>query len=104
YNLGMKSVGVDNLKSQLNDYLRMVKEGETILVTEEDSVIAELRPTSPQNGKNNSLEGILRALATRGEVTVRAKEPVKWPTRPLTRISGLSSSQDMLDDIRGDRT
>ncbi|MDQ3308504.1 MAG: type II toxin-antitoxin system prevent-host-death family antitoxin [Gemmatimonadota bacterium] len=41
---GMKSVGVKQLKAHLSEYLRAVQEGQTVLVTHHDQVIAELRP------------------------------------------------------------
>jgi len=40
----MKAVGVKQLKARLSEYLRLTKAGETILVTERDEVVAELRP------------------------------------------------------------
>jgi len=65
----MKSVGVKQLKTRLSEYLRLVRNGETVLVTDRDEVVAELRPTRRQPGTGNSLEGLLDALAERGEVT-----------------------------------
>ena len=35
----MKAVGVKNLKAKLSEYLRAVKAGETLLVTDRDEVI-----------------------------------------------------------------
>jgi len=40
----MKAVGVKQLKARLSEYLRAVKAGEIILVTDRDEVVAELRP------------------------------------------------------------
>jgi antitoxin (DNA-binding transcriptional repressor) of toxin-antitoxin stability system len=40
----MKSVGVKQLKSRLSEYLRLVRGGETVFVTDRDEVVAELRP------------------------------------------------------------
>ena len=40
----MKAVGVKQLKARLSEYLRLVKTGETILVTERDEVVAEMHP------------------------------------------------------------
>ncbi|ALO27235.1 type II toxin-antitoxin system Phd/YefM family antitoxin [Leptospira borgpetersenii] len=43
----MKAVGVKNLKENLNTFLCLVKEGETILVTDHSRIIAEIKkPTS----------------------------------------------------------
>ena len=42
----MKAVGVKVLKAKLSEYLRLVKAGETVLVTERDEVVAELSLSS----------------------------------------------------------
>ena len=39
----LKTVGVKNLKNQLSAYLREVKRGARILITERDHIVAELR-------------------------------------------------------------
>ena len=40
----MKSVGVKQLKARLSEYIRLVRTGETVLITDRDEVVAELRP------------------------------------------------------------
>ena len=44
----MKAVGVRELKNRLSEYLRLVRSGEEILVTDRGEVIAELRQPSPR--------------------------------------------------------
>lgn len=46
----MKAVGVRELKNRLSEYLRLVRGGEEILVTDRGEVIAELRQPSPRVG------------------------------------------------------
>lgn len=65
----MKSVGVKQLKSRLSEYLRLVKHGEVVLVTDRDEVVAELRPARRLAPAADSLEEVLDALAERGEIT-----------------------------------
>ena len=44
----MKAVGIKVLKDNLSKYLKLVKEGEIIWITDRDEVIAEIhRPTRP---------------------------------------------------------
>ena len=86
----MKSVGVKQLKSRLSEYLRLVRGGETVLVTDRDEVVAELRPTRKQPGIADSLDEILDSLAERGEVT-RATLPKrrwKWKATGLGLAAG----------------
>ncbi len=42
----MKAVGIRELKNRLSDYLRLVRSGEEVLVTDRGEVVAELRPPS----------------------------------------------------------
>ncbi|NJD20428.1 MAG: type II toxin-antitoxin system prevent-host-death family antitoxin [Gemmatimonadetes bacterium] len=42
----MKAVGVKDLKARLSEYLRYVKAGEAVLVTDRGEVVAELRPVA----------------------------------------------------------
>ncbi|HUY26690.1 MAG TPA: hypothetical protein VMV27_04660 [Candidatus Binataceae bacterium] len=99
----MKSVGVKQLKARLSEYLRMVQAGETVLVTDRDEVVAELRFTRRRPGTPDSLAEMLDSLAERGEVT-RASLPKgrwKWKVKGLGLPSGCAAA--VLDDIRGDR-
>ena len=75
----MKSVGVKQLKSRLSEYLRLVRSGETVLVTDRDEVVAELRPfTRRQPGTADSLDELLDSLAERGEVTRASLHKRRW--------------------------
>jgi antitoxin (DNA-binding transcriptional repressor) of toxin-antitoxin stability system len=99
----MKSVGIKQLKSRLSEYLRMVKSGEIVLVTDRDEVVAELRPARRQPASGDSLEELLDSLAERGEITraSRPKRGWKWKTAGLGLAAG--SAKALLDDIRADR-
>src|SRR5688572_33330836 len=43
----MRAVGIKTLKNKLSEYVRLAAAGETILVTDRDQVVAELRPPTP---------------------------------------------------------
>lgn len=99
----MKSVGVKQLKARLSEYLRNVRQGETILVTDRDEVVAELRPARRRPSMADSLEEVLELLAERGEIT-RASLPRprrRWSAKGLGLPAG--SVRALLDEIRGDR-
>lgn len=98
----MKAVGVKILKARLSEYLRLVKTGETVLVTERDEVVAELRPASRQNLAATTLEDGLQRLGERGEATLRTEEMRGWPGPSVSiRIKGVSS-RALLDSARED--
>jgi antitoxin (DNA-binding transcriptional repressor) of toxin-antitoxin stability system len=103
YHETMKSVGVKQLKSRLSEYLRLVRSGETVFVTDRDEVVAELRPTRRQPSIADSLDGLLDSLAERGEVT-RASLPKRrwtWKVKGLGLAAG--SAKALLGEIRSDR-
>jgi antitoxin (DNA-binding transcriptional repressor) of toxin-antitoxin stability system len=99
----MKAVGVKQLKARLSEYLRLVKSGETILVTERTDVVAELRPARRSLPRADALDEVLDALADAGQLA-RASLPKKGWTM---RCRGLGLPQGttaaLLDEIRGDR-
>ncbi len=99
----MRAVGIKQLKARLSEYLRLVKSGETVLVTEREAVIAELRPARRQSQTAESPEEVLEALSEAGEIT-RASAPKQgwiWKPRGLGLPDG--TAQALLDDLRSDR-
>ena len=88
----MKTVGVKLLKNNLSLYLREVRAGETVWVTDRDEVIAEIhRPTGAAVGKVNRWEvwsnaqertGKLRRAKTGGP-SLRATWELPAPLQPL---------------------
>ena len=102
YHRKVKAVGVKILKAKLSEYLRLVKAGETVLITERDEVVAELRPAHRQNIPPSSLQDELERMADEGQVTLRASESKDWPSPDeFPKLEGVSS-QDILNRLRGD--
>src|SRR5262245_24588007 len=77
----MKAVGIKQLKARLSEYLRMVKSGETILVTERNDVVAEMRPARRSIPRAEALEDILDALVEAGQITRAAFSKKGWTMR-----------------------
>jgi prevent-host-death family protein len=98
----MKSVGIKQLKAHFSEYLREVRAGETVLVTEREEVIAELRPARRQARPADAIDEALDELAEAGEVTRAAQRKGRWTWR--TRGLGLpeGTSQKILDALRDD--
>jgi prevent-host-death family protein len=90
-----KTVGARELKTRLGGYLRAVRSGATILVTERGEPVAELRP-APRAAA--SLESRLNELAARGIVSRGTGRPLP-PFAPI-RAAGRSTSHI----IRADRS
>ena len=93
----MRAVGIKSLKNRLSEYIRLVRAGETVLVTDRDQVVAELVP--PQTERAGNLSDVLLAEAVRkGWVTAPLGEAGELPTCP--RVAPLA---DLLGELRDDR-
>jgi prevent-host-death family protein len=96
----MKTVGVRELKNRLSEYIRRVRAGEGVLVTDRGEVVAELTP--PGHGVETTLPPAVLALARRGLLTPGAPgDAALYP--PLPRARRRRSAAQLLDDERGGR-
>jgi antitoxin (DNA-binding transcriptional repressor) of toxin-antitoxin stability system len=98
----VRTVGIRELKNSLSEYIRRIRTGETVLVTDRGEIVAEL--SAPGTNKSDpALPPGLAALARRGLATVGAgHNPALY--RPLPRKRrGRFSSARLLDEERGSR-
>jgi len=86
------SVGSRELKTRLGAYLREVRRGATLLVTDRGEPVAELRPLD--NG-TPGLDAGLAALEALGVITRNPKARLE-PFRPL-RSSGRPASEAVIE-------
>ena len=103
YHGRVKVVGIKQLKARLSEYVRLAKAGETVLVTERDEVVAELRPARRQAPVAGPLEDVLEALAAAGEVTRAARPKGSWTWRSRGLALPAGTAQALLDELRQDR-
>jgi prevent-host-death family protein len=98
----MRTVGVRELKNRLSEYLRQVRAGESVLVTDRGEVVAELTPPGRELAAGDVAPG-LRALAKRGLATLgTAADASLYPALPRKRKRKLTAAQ-LLDQERGAR-
>jgi antitoxin (DNA-binding transcriptional repressor) of toxin-antitoxin stability system len=95
----MKAVGVRELKNRLSEYLRLVRNGEEILVTDRGEVVAELRQPSPRVTLPYPalLEAVRQGRARLG----LPNRPDLYP--PLGPVAAPGTAAKLLDDERGER-
>ena len=99
---GMKSVGVRELKNRLSEYLREVRAGERVLVTDRGEVVAELAP--PGQGTHESdVPAALATLARRGLATLGAPGDRSLYPRLARRRRRRLTALQLLDEERGSR-
>lgn len=89
----MISTGVKELKNKLSYYLREVKKGEKILVTERERVIATITPV--ERAEEDSQ---LIALVREGFASWNGGKPAG--SKPPVKIKGKTVSEIILEDRR----
>jgi prevent-host-death family protein len=89
----MTTVGVAELRQNLSRYLRLVEQGERLVVTERNRPVAELGPP-PSTG-----EALDRLIA---EGRVSRPTHRRLPT-PLSLDGDAAALSNALNEIRGDR-
>jgi prevent-host-death family protein len=98
----MKTVGVRELKNRLSEYLRQVRSGESVLVTDRGEVIAELSAPGRAAADASVPAGLL-ALARRGLITVGSPgDSSLYPALPRSK-RGKHNAAQLLDEERGSR-
>ena len=81
----MSSVGIRNLKNKLSLYMRKVKEGEILSVTERGRTIAYITPALDQTEINEIQTMILNGLGTwKGGKPKGAKRLVQISGKPVS--------------------
>lgn len=82
------SVGIRELKSRLSEYLRHVKAGQTLLITERGRPVGRLVPA------DQPLEARLRAMAQAGLILWSGQKLEPMP--PVVRVRGERTVADLL--------
>ena len=95
----MKSVGLRDLKNRLSEYVREVRSGEAVLVTDRGEVVAELIP--PGQGRDErGVPSALVALARRGQLTLGvSNDAAVYPK--LSRLLKRHHATELLNAERG---
>jgi antitoxin (DNA-binding transcriptional repressor) of toxin-antitoxin stability system len=94
----MRAVGLKILKNKLSEYVRLAAQGETVLVTDRDRVVAELSP--PQVSRSPIMADALLAEAVRqGWITPPSMASGAPPPR-----KPVMSVRDLIRELERDRS
>ena len=96
-----KSVGLRDLKNRLAEYVREVRSGESVLVTDRGEVVAELVPAGQAGARSGVPPGLV-ALARSGRVTLGAQNDASAYPK-LSRLLKRRRTAELLDEERGTR-
>ena len=91
----MRKVGIKVLKNELSKHIRAVAAGETILVTDRDRVVAELRPPQPEPEGDLAARNWARMI--REGIVTPAKRP--FTEAPPPRMPAIMTLEEMLRDL-----
>lgn len=92
----MRVVGLKVLKNKLSEYVRLAARGEAVLITDRDTVVAEI--VGPRLGRSPMLPRLLAEAVRGGWITPPAfssEEPM--PRKPVM------SSRELMREIEADR-
>jgi antitoxin (DNA-binding transcriptional repressor) of toxin-antitoxin stability system len=78
----MRAVGIRELKNSLSQYIRLVEAGESVLVTDRGTVVAEIRPP----GKTTQLAGPEEVEPGLAELVRRGKAVMGLPHDPAIYV------------------
>jgi len=96
----MKQVGLRELKNRLSEYVRLVRAGEHVQVTDRGHVVAELMPPTPAKGRDPAAG--FAALERRGLLRPPTAEG-RARYRRLPRLVPTGTAARLLDQDRGER-
>ena len=97
----MKTVGLRELKNRLSEYVRQVRSGHGVLVTDRGEVVAELLPPRPVVSDADGRRA-LASLVRRGVLSLGARNDLRlYPRLPKRLPRG--KVKRLLDEERGDR-
>lgn len=94
-----KAVGIRDLKTHLSRYVREIKKGDEILVSERGTIIAKLSPVGPVSDSAR-FQNLLLKLAAEGQIIL--PEINKKAARPAKRkkVKGSPFSDSVLESRR----
>ncbi|MGH9816069.1 MAG: type II toxin-antitoxin system Phd/YefM family antitoxin [Candidatus Acidiferrales bacterium] len=95
----MKSVGIRDLKNRLSEYVREVRSGEAVLITDRGEVVAEIIPPG-QGSDERGVPSVLVALGRRGQLTLGLpNDAAAYPKLP--RLLKQHRAAELLNQERG---
>jgi antitoxin (DNA-binding transcriptional repressor) of toxin-antitoxin stability system len=82
----MISIGIRELKSHLSQFIELVKNGENILITDHNKIVAELKSPEPTKILDNDVNKILTKLKNDGKIIPAKRKKKMIPIKCSTLI------------------
>lgn len=103
----MKSVGVRELKTHLSRYLSLVKNGEVIVVTDHNKIVAEIKQPlereSAKSKKKQEIGAYLDKLKSEGKLNRASRTASLVDSLKLTKSPRHPNWKEIYQHVREDR-
>jgi len=96
-----KTVGIKELKNNLSSYLRDVRAGATVLITDRNDIVAELHEPYTRTNVAGAVNPLLLSWAEAGLVSLPSIEKEPLPLSLIRRSAG--TARDLLESDRKER-
>lgn len=96
----MKTVGIKELKNNLSAYLREVRAGARVLVSDRNRVVAELHEPLAGYAIDDPIDPIVAEWIDAGVISLPTVRKTKLPASPVKLATGVATH--LLDQDRGE--
>jgi antitoxin (DNA-binding transcriptional repressor) of toxin-antitoxin stability system len=96
----IKTVGIKELKNKLSAYLREVRRGARVLVSDRNRVVAELHEPRAGYAADDAIDPTLAEWIDAGAVAPPTMPKAKLPASPVRLPDG--AAEKLLDEDRGE--
>ena len=97
----MRAVGIRELKNHLSEYVRQVRAGERVLVTDRGKVVAELRQPLDPEVEADPYPELARRIREGKVSAATPNDPARYPR--LDPVLSPGRATELLDEARGER-
>lgn len=98
----MITVGIKNLRNSLSKYINIVKTGETIVITDHNQIVAELRPSEQTVTDSSLLNEYLEEQSIHGSIIKSTKDTFLKKKKRMINIDPKTVS-DIYSNTRDER-
>jgi antitoxin (DNA-binding transcriptional repressor) of toxin-antitoxin stability system len=98
----MKTVGISNLKNSLSRYIRMVKAGEHIFITDHNKIVAEIIPSTGSSSGASLLNEYLTEQSKKGLIR-RSTKKTKIKKTKINTNNDKKILEAIYEETRDDR-
>ncbi len=99
----MITVGIRNLKDSLSKYLKLVKDGERIVITDHNQIIAEIVPATSPNPGSERLQEYLKEQEASGKLLPALFKKTLASKRTNKNPADQKHLSDIYEETRSDR-